>query len=289
MIQIKNPNELQQYMKEKKKQGKTIGFVPTMGFLHEGHQSLLKRARLENDLVVLSIFVNPLQFGPEEDFDRYPRDEEGDLQISQKEQVDIVYTPNIDDMYPRPLSISMTVNKRTNVLCGKSRPGHFDGVVTVLAKLFHLVIPDKVYFGMKDAQQVAVVKALLDDYNFPLELVGVPTVREADGLAKSSRNVYLSPLERKEAPYLYQSLLKAQETIQKGERNRNSIIQRIVDFIESNTHGKIDYVDLLTYPELEAYNFSDGNMIIAIAVHFEKARLIDNIILNSEGELVTEF
>lgn len=288
MIQLKKPQEAQQYMIEQTRQGKTIGFVPTMGFLHEGHQELLKRARSENDLVVLSVFVNPLQFGPEEDFDRYPRDEERDLDIAEKEKVDVVFTPTVESMYPNHLSITMSVNKRTDVLCGRSRPGHFDGVVTVLSKLFHIVMPDKVYFGLKDAQQVAVVRALLDDYNFPFQLVGVPTVREADGLAKSSRNVYLTPEERKQAPFLYQGLLKAQQAIKEGEDNKETILQGIIQFIESNTDGKIDYVDLLTYPELEAYNFSDGTMIIAIAVQFKKARLIDNIILDSNGEIVTK-
>lgn len=210
MIVVTTIKEMQQKMIEYRKQGKTIGFVPTMGYLHEGHVTLLKEARKENDIVVLSVFVNPLQFGPNEDFDRYPRDIVRDEQIAKDAGVDVLFYPAVAEMYPRPLSVQVVVKERVDVLCGKSRPGHFDGVATVLTKLFHIVMPTRAYFGMKDAQQVAVVDGLIRDFHFPIELVAVPTVREADGLAKSSRNVYLSEEERKEAPALYAALKKSE-------------------------------------------------------------------------------
>src|SRR5690625_2847545 len=176
---------------------KTIGFVPTMGYLHEGHLALVEAAREENQLVVMSIFVNPLQFGPNEDFERYPRDEERDAKLAKETGVDLLFVPTVDTMYPEEVNIQVKVSKGTDVLCGRSRPGHFDGVATVLAKFFHIVEPTKTYFGLKDAQQFSVVHSLISQLNFPIQLVGLPTVREEDGLAKSSRNVYLSEKERR--------------------------------------------------------------------------------------------
>src|SRR5690625_4888411 len=208
---IRTINEMKTQLNKVK--DKSVGFVPTMGYLHEGHLSLVRKAREENDIVVMSIFVNPLQFGPNEDFDRYPRDEERDAQIAKEHGVHILFLPDVTEMYPEELGIKMSIHKGTNVLCGKSRPGHFDGVITVLTKLFHIVEPTKAYFGLKDAQQFAVVNTLLNELNFPLELVGLPTVREEDGLAKSSRNVYLSPSERDEATSIYSSLQLGQKLI----------------------------------------------------------------------------
>jgi pantoate--beta-alanine ligase len=272
--------ELQQIISLPKQQQKKIGFVPTMGFLHEGHCALLKQARNENDVVVLSIFVNPLQFGPTEDLDRYPRDFDQDQKVAKKLSVDYLFHPSDSEMYPHEPSVTLKVNKRTNVLCGSSRPGHFDGVVTVLTKLFHIVQPDKVYFGKKDAQQVAVVHGLVKDFNFPLEIIAVDTVREEDGLAKSSRNVYLSAEERVQAPTLYQSLQKAVEMIYEGETDPDRLISSIEDMIKTETSGEIDYVSILSYPELEKVDrITENDLIIAIAVKFSKARLIDNIIL----------
>jgi pantoate--beta-alanine ligase len=272
--------ELQQVISLTKQQQKKIGFVPTMGFLHEGHCELLKQARNENDVVVLSIFVNPLQFGPTEDLDRYPRDFDQDQKVAKKLSVDYLFHPSDSEMYPHEPSVTLKVNKRTNVLCGSSRPGHFDGVVTVLTKLFHIVQPDKVYFGKKDAQQVAVVYGLVKDFNFPLEIIAVDTVREEDGLAKSSRNVYLSAEERVQAPTLYQSLQKAVEMIYEGETDPDRLISSIEDMIKTETSGEIDYVSILSYPELEKVDrITKNDLIIAIAVKFSKARLIDNIIL----------
>jgi pantoate--beta-alanine ligase len=272
--------ELQQVIQRTKKQQNTIGFVPTMGFLHEGHCALLKQARNENDIVVLSIFVNPLQFGPTEDLDRYPRDFDQDQKVAEKIGVDYLFHPSVSEMYPYEPSVTLTVNRRTDVLCGASRPGHFDGVATVLTKLFHIVQPDKVYFGKKDAQQVAVVHGLVTDFNFPLEIITVDTVREEDGLAKSSRNVYLTAQERVQAPILYQSLQKAVEMIHDGETDPNRLISSIEDMIKTETSGEIDYISILSYPQLEkADRITENDMIIAIAVKFSKARLIDNIIL----------
>ena len=272
--------ELQQVIQRTKKQQNTIGFVPTMGFLHEGHCALLKQARNENDIVVLSIFVNPLQFGPTEDLDRYPRDFDQDQKVAEKIGVDYLFHPSVSEMYPYEPSVTLTVSKRTDVLCGASRPGHFDGVATVLTKLFHIVQPDKVYFGKKDAQQVAVVHGLVTDFNFPLEIVTVDTVREEDGLAKSSRNVYLTAEERVQAPTLYQSLQKAVEMIHEGETDSNKLISSIENRIVTETSGEIDYISILSYPQLEKVEqITENDIIIAIAVKFSKARLIDNIIL----------
>ncbi|WP_151680752.1 pantoate--beta-alanine ligase [Weizmannia acidilactici] len=270
--------EIQAIATKLKKEGKSIGFVPTMGFLHEGHLALAERARKENDFVFMSIFVNPLQFGPNEDFERYPRDAEGDRKKAETAGVDVLFIPTSEEMYPHPLSVQMKVTKRTDVLCGRKRPGHFDGVAAVLTKLFHLIQPDRAYFGLKDAQQVAVVEGLVRDYDFPVEIVPVGIVREKDGLAKSSRNVYLSEAERKEAPELYKSLQIANKAVEEGERNPEKIISIAKQHLKTHTNGKIDYVELYSYPELQPVAELRGRSILAIAVQFEKARLIDNII-----------
>jgi pantoate--beta-alanine ligase len=280
MIVVTNIHDMQQKMNQFRLQGKTIGFVPTMGYLHEGHVTLLNEARKQNDVVVLSIFVNPLQFGPNEDFDRYPRDIKRDETIAKEAGVDILFYPDVAEMYPQPLSIKTVVTERVDVLCGKSRPGHFDGVVTVLMKLFNIVMPHRAYFGMKDAQQVAVVDGLIRDFNFPIELIPVPTVREEDGLAKSSRNVYLSEEERKEAPALYEALQKAKAAIEEGEKRPDVIQNLVIDYIKTHTHANIDYVEIYSYPELKPIEELSGKVIIAVAVRFTNARLIDNITLD---------
>ncbi|XJZ26021.1 pantoate--beta-alanine ligase [Bacillota bacterium Lsc_1132] len=271
--------EMQATIIREKANGKTVGFVPTMGFLHEGHLTLLRKAREENDLVVLSIFVNPIQFGPNEDFETYPRSFERDQDLAESEKVDYLFYPSVKEMYPRPSSAKITVEQRTNVLCGKSRPGHFDGVATVLVKLFNIILPTRAYFGKKDAQQVAVVDGLIADYNFPIELVPVDIVREEDGLAKSSRNVNLLPEERKQATALFKSLQMAKELIEQGERNPAAITEKIRSMIEAETNGLIDYVEIHQYPELTSVDRLDGTLIIAIAVKFTNVRLIDNVIL----------
>lgn len=279
---ISTITEMQQQMQKLKSEGNSIGYVPTMGFLHEGHMSLMKRARKENEVVVLSIFVNPLQFGPNEDLDAYPRDFERDHRIAESEGVDYIFYPSAEEMYPNNASVKVSVVDRTNVLCGKSRPGHFDGVATVLIKLFNIVQPTRAYFGLKDAQQVAVVEGLVQDFNFPIELIPVDTVREEDGLAKSSRNVYLNEQEREQAPELNRSLLLAKAAVESGERNPAKLSEMMKNHINENTTGIVDYIEIYSYPELQSLKELTGRIIIAMAVKFSKARLIDNIILNVE-------
>ena len=274
--------DMQAEIMNQKALAKSIGFVPTMGFLHEGHLTLIKQARQENDIVVLSIFVNPLQFGPKEDFSSYPRDFERDQALAECEQVDFLFYPSVEEMYPSAPSVKVVVQERTDVLCGKSRPGHFDGVATVLTKLFHIVMPTRAYFGIKDAQQVAVVKGLIADFNFPVELIAVDIVREEDGLAKSSRNVNLLPEERQQAPVLYKSLLEAKNAIETGERNSERVIKQITEMITSESNGLIDYVEIFSYPQLKPLEKLEGTIIVALAVKFSKVRLIDNSIIHIE-------
>ncbi|MBU7593271.1 pantoate--beta-alanine ligase [Metabacillus halosaccharovorans] len=276
MIVVETKQDLKDKL-ESYQSHQTIGFVPTMGFLHEGHVKLIEEAREANDIVVLSIFVNPLQFGPNEDFDSYPRDAERDESIAKQAGVDVLFRPQVDEMYPKKPSYTVSVRNRVNVLCGKSRNGHFDGVATILTKLFHLVQPNRAYFGMKDAQQVAVIDGLINEFHFPIELVPVSTVREENGLAKSSRNVYLNEEERSQAPILYKSLKIAEETILNGERNKQTIIEKVSSLIKTETSGIIDYIEILSYPELKELEVIDGKIIIALAVKFKNARLIDNI------------
>lgn len=276
---IRTIKEMQQVSLQHKKNGKSIGFVPTMGYLHEGHLTLLQQARETNDIVVLSIFVNPLQFGPNEDFDAYPRDIERDEKLAIQTGADYLFYPSVEEMYPTEQTTGLTVLDRIDVLCGKSRPGHFDGVVTVVLKLFNIVMPDYAYFGLKDAQQVAVIQGLVDDYNVPVQLIPVQTVREEDGLAKSSRNVYLSQIERQEAVALSQALQLAKKEINNGEQSVAKLKEFIHNYITDHTSGKIDYIEIYSYPQLKAVEKVQNGMIIALAVKFSKARLIDNIII----------
>jgi pantoate--beta-alanine ligase len=276
-------SSIQEYLLSEKREGKKIGFVPTMGFLHEGHLTLAEAARKENDIVVMSIFVNPLQFGPNEDFESYPRNPERDAELAESVGVDVLFLPEADEMYSGT-SIKMHVTERTNVLCGSRREGHFDGVVTVVSKLFNIVGPDNAYFGLKDAQQVAVIEGLVNDLNFPVNIVRVPTVREDDGLAKSSRNVYLSVEERAEAPVLSSSLQDAETLIEEGESRPETIISHIKTRIQEETSGIVDYIEIYSFPELQKIKELQGEFIIALAVKFEKARLIDNLIIKKSQE-----
>ncbi|MCA0990750.1 pantoate--beta-alanine ligase [Pseudalkalibacillus hwajinpoensis] len=268
-------NEMQTFSKKTLRSGKTIGFVPTMGYLHEGHMSLVEEALKQNDCVIMSIFVNPLQFGPNEDFDRYPRDLKRDEELAKQAGVDILFYPNVKEMYPKERTTRLTVQERVDTLCGESRPGHFDGVATVVMKLLQIVLPDRAYFGMKDAQQVAVIKGLVEDFNVPVEIVPCPIIREEDGLAKSSRNVYLTPTEREEAIQLSRSLDAAANAIERGETNPVRIKELIISYL-NQTSGVIDYVEVLSYPALEAIDVMKENIIVAVAVQFTAARLIDN-------------
>lgn len=259
--------------------GQTVGFVPTMGYLHEGHASLLAAAKKEADIVVLSVFVNPLQFGENEDLDNYPRDEKRDQTIAQKNGVDYLFMPAIDRMYPTEMGIHLSINQRVGVLCDRTRPGHFQGVITVLTKLFNIVEPTFTYFGMKDAQQVAVVDLLIQQLNFNIQLRMIPTVREADGLAKSSRNVNLSEAERKQAPLIYQSLKHAETAIINGEADAEKVTAAVATKIKA-AGGTIDYIEVLTYPELLPITTINQTVIVAVAIKYQRARLIDNVIVN---------
>ncbi|GIP37434.1 pantothenate synthetase [Paenibacillus sp. J31TS4] len=267
-----------------------VGFVPTMGYLHAGHASLLKKAREECGTVVLSIFVNPLQFGPNEDFDRYPRDEEKDLRLAEECGVDFVFLPSAQEMYPRPIRTTVAVSGLTERLCGASRPGHFDGVATVVSKLLNVVQPDRAYFGMKDAQQVAVVQQMTSDLNMPTEIVPCPTLRDADGLALSSRNVYLSDEERRQALSLPGTLRQA-ETWLAENADPSALRDRIMEGIQRSPLADIDYVEVLTYPSLltpeEAMRQElpgDDRLLVACAVRYGKTRLIDNVLLPWNNE-----
>lgn len=280
---VRSVKNMQQITKKYMQDKQTIGFVPTMGYLHEGHLALMKQARKENDIVIASIFVNPLQFAPDEDFAQYPRDEARDQARAQEIGVDVLFMPDANEMYPEQMSIDMTVSDRVHVLCGRSRPGHFDGVVTVLSKLFNMTLPDRAYFGMKDAQQLAVVERLIAHLNFPIELVGVATVREHDGLAKSSRNVYLNEEERKKATSLYRALTYGQKLIQAGEKNPTNVI----NLVKENIQGDIDYVHLLSYPHLQTVEMIDCQVILACATYLGDARIIDNIIMDAQGKQIS--
>jgi pantoate--beta-alanine ligase len=259
--------------------GKKVGVVPTMGALHEGHLSLIRRARELADVVITTIFVNPLQFGKSEDLSRYPRNPESDVALATAAGTDIVFVPSDKDMYPPGYSTFVEVENVTRLLEGKARPGHFKGVTTVVAKLFHITQPNVALFGQKDAQQVVVVRKMLRDLNFPLELVIVPTVREQDGLALSSRNVYLTASQRAEAPILYRSLQLAEQLLRAGERNGDRIRDNMRDLITSHSSGSIDYVSVADGETLEEImNAEPGKpLLISLAVRFGTTRLIDNI------------
>lgn len=260
----------------------SVGFVPTMGFLHEGHASLLRKARSQSGLVVLSIFVNPIQFGPGEDFERYPRNSERDLQVAEAAGADLVFMPSVSEMYPTPIRTNVSVTGLTSRLCGASRPGHFDGVATVVSKLFHIVQPDQAFFGLKDAQQVAVIEQMVKDLNLDVEIVPCPIQREKDGLAMSSRNVYLTEEERKQALVLSQSLDKAKAFVQSRINfTANELESLVSSHIGTAPLAVIDYAQVLAFPNLEPFENSHhiDSIIIALAVKFGKTRLIDNVII----------
>lgn len=262
-----------------KSQGKTIGLVPTMGALHDGHLKMMKQSIEENDVTAVSIFVNPLQFGPNEDFDDYPRPFESDLEKLKQIGVDYVFHPTVEEMYPGELEMTITVGRLAQVLEGKKRPGHFDGVVTVVNKLFNIIQPTRAYFGKKDAQQLAIIEKMVEDFNHSVQIVPIDIVREADGLAKSSRNIYLTEEERKEAVHLSKSLALAKKKYDEGERNSDVLIQAITQYLESNVSGDILEVAIYSYPELEEQHTIEGQIFISLAVKFSQARLIDNIII----------
>ena len=271
---------------ELKQQTGTIGLVPTMGFLHQGHLSLVEQAKKEVDVVVMSIFVNPLQFGPNEDFGQYPRDLNRDAELAEKAGVDFIFHPDVKEMYPETPLTQVQVEKITERLCGEHRPGHFAGVATVVSKLFHIIQPDRAYFGLKDAQQVAVIEQMVRDLNFPVTIVPCPIVREEDGLAMSSRNVYLSAEERKQALVINQSLKKAKNLLDRGQLiEARDVVRYISDQIQTQPLARIEYVEALSYPKLEPVERLDKQTtIVAVAVYFGKTRLIDNFLYKGRGE-----
>ncbi|TCS93361.1 pantoate--beta-alanine ligase [Hazenella coriacea] len=261
-----------------------IGLVPTMGYLHEGHLSLVKRAKKMCDLVVMSIFVNPLQFGANEDLDRYPRDLERDARLAEEAGVDFLFHPTGEEMYPEPIVTQVEVSGGiTEQLCGASRPGHFTGVATVVSKLFHIVRPDCAFFGLKDAQQVAVIQQMVKDLNFPITIVPCDIIREPDGLAMSSRNIYLSEEERKQALILSQSLFETKQKLQSDLfQSADQVNQFLRQRIESQPLAEIDYVETLSYPRLEPVSdLKQQPILVAVAVRFGTTRLIDNILFDN--------
>ena len=268
--------EIREIVKEWKKQGLTIGFVPTMGYLHEGHESLIKNSVKENDKTIVSIFVNPTQFGPNEDLEKYPRDLESDKNLCNKNNVDIIFNPSSNEMYNDDFSTYINMNGLTSELCGKSRPTHFSGVCTVVAKLFNIVKADKAYFGEKDAQQLSIIKRLVRDLNMDIEIVGCPIIREEDGLAKSSRNSYLSESERIAARVLNKSLMEAKKSLSNGNRDSNYIKNIIKEIINNENLAQIDYVEVVDSLSLEKIDVIKSDILVAIAVYIGKTRLIDN-------------
>jgi len=262
-----------------RREGKTIGFVPTMGYFHDGHLRLMTRAREESDLVVVSLFVNPTQFGPGEDLASYPRDPDGDAAKAASVGVDVLFCPRAEDMYPPGSHTWVHMEGITDKLCGGSRPGHFRGVATVVAKLFHIVQPQRAYFGLKDYQQFLVIKRMVADLNWDLEVVGVETVRDSDGLAMSSRNVYLSPRQRQSALSLNRALRRAQELIDAGERRPETILAVVKEMISQQPEVRIDYVVLCDPETLEEVSLLQEDTLLALAAFVGKARLIDNAVL----------
>lgn len=253
------------------------GFVPTMGALHAGHEALIQSARKESQTVAVSIFVNPIQFGPEEDYARYPRTLEQDLQICERHGVDLVFTPSVEEMYPLPQLTFVEVTRLTEHLCAKFRPGHFQGVATVVLKLLNIVQPERAYFGAKDLQQLVVIRRMVRDLNLPIEIVAIPTVREADGLALSSRNKYLNAEERKAAPALYRALRAAAERIQSGERDVSKIREVALAVLNDEPLIRVEYFEVVEPDELQPVSSVDGSVYIASAIRIGGTRLIDNV------------
>lgn len=270
--------EVREQVKAWRKEGLSVGLVPTMGYLHEGHKSLIDKAVEDNDRVVVSVFVNPIQFGPSEDLASYPRDLDRDAKLCEDAGADLVFHPADDEMYFDDFCTYVDMDDLTKGLCGKTRPTHFRGVCTVVSKLFHIVAPDRAYFGQKDAQQLAVIRRMVRDLNFDLEIIGCPIVREADGLAKSSRNTYLNEAERAAAVVLHKGLNAGEELLKSGERNAVKIINTVREVIEREPLAKIDYVELVDWNTLKPVDTVQAEVLVAVAVYIGKTRLIDNFI-----------
>jgi len=273
--------EIRRIISEARADGKLIGFVPTMGAFHAGHLALMRRARHESDFVVASIFVNPTQFGPSEDLAKYPRDLESDVRKAEAEGVDAVFAPSVDEIYPEGFGACVEVERLSEVLEGASRPGHFRGVATVVAKLFNIVSPDRAYFGMKDYQQLKVIQKMVRDLGSNIDVVAVPTVRESDGLAMSSRNAYLNAQERAAAAILYRALKLAEDRVRSGERDAAAVETAARDLIESEPLARIDYVAVVDPETLESVERITGPVVVALAVRIGETRLIDNMLIEA--------
>ena len=283
--------ELREVCDAARAQGRTVGFVPTMGYFHDGHRSLMRAARADNDLLVVSLFVNPTQFSPTEDLSAYPRDLDGDAAQAAAEGVDLLFVPRVDEVYPGDERTTVHVGGITEVLCGASRPGHFDGVTTVVTKLFSMVGPCRAYFGRKDAQQLAVVRRMTRDLNLPVEVVGCPLVRETDGLAMSSRNAYLTADDRVAALVLSRSLFVLGEAVQRGERDCTRLHALLADVLAAEPQMRIDYAAIVDAASLEAVERLDradsSETLVALAAFVGRARLIDNVTISVSGQLAT--
>lgn len=271
-------NEVREQVKAWRKEGLTVGLVPTMGFLHEGHQSLIAASVKENDRTVVSVFVNPTQFGPNEDFEAYPRDIEKDSALCESTGADLIFNPEPEEMYPEGFCTYTNITGLSDALCGKSRPIHFKGVCTVVSKLFNIVGADKAYFGEKDAQQLAIIRRMVRDMNIPVEIVGCPIIREADGLAKSSRNTYLNQEERKAALILSKAIFAGKDMVENGEKSADKVVSSMTEIIKSEPLAEIDYVEMVDMNTMKNIAAVEGTVLCAIAVKIGKTRLIDNFI-----------
>ena len=276
---VKTIEEVRAQVKAWRAEGLTVGLVPTMGYLHEGHQSLIARSVAENDRTVVSDFVNPIQFGPTEDLATYPRDIERDAALCESTGANLIFHPEADEMYAPDFCTYVDMDHLTKGLCGKTRPIHFRGVCTVVSKLFHIVQPDRAYFGQKDAQQLAVIRRMVRDLNMPLTIVGCPMIRDEDGLAKSSRNTYLSAEERKAALCLSRGLNKGKAAVEAGETDAEKVKAIITAEIEAEPLSRIDYVEIVDWNNLEPVSSTEGSILAAVAVYIGKTRLIDNFII----------
>lgn len=272
--------EVRETVKEWRKEGLSVGFVPTMGFLHEGHKSLIDKAVEQNDRVVVSVFVNPMQFGPTEDLDKYPRDLAADTRLCEAAGANLIFNPEPSEMYDEGFCSFVDMNGPTAELCGKSRPTHFRGVCTVVNKLFNIVQPDRSYFGQKDAQQLSVIRRMVKDLNIPVEVVPCPIIREADGLAKSSRNTYLNPEERQAALILSRAIKVGQHCVELGERDTHKVVEAMKALIETEPLARIDYVEAVDLDSVQKVDKVEGEVLFAMAVYVGKTRLIDNFIVN---------
>ena len=276
---VKTIKEVREIVAAWRKEGLTVGLVPTMGYLHEGHQSIIRKSAEQNDRTVVSVFVNPIQFGPTEDLECYPRDLERDKKAVEEAEGDLIFNPEPSEMYPGHFTSFIDTTETTELLCGAVRPIHFRGVCTVVGKLFNIVMPNRAYFGQKDAQQLATIKRFVRDLNFNIEIVPCPIVREEDGLAKSSRNTYLSDEERKAALILSKSLAKGREAIENGEREAKKVIEIITKSLQSEPLARIDYVEAVDFENVQRIEMLKGEVLVAIAVYIGKTRLIDNFIV----------